>query len=441
MKQPFKVNNSMKMGGYFHLHPSTTPDVSLKQTGRGTPGGEYLRRFWHPICYSHELDKKLPLRIRALGENLVAFRTGEGEVGALFMNCCHRNTSLEFGIVEPRGLRCCYHGRLFAVDGAMLEMPGEPRDFFEKNKVTQGAYPAIEHAGVVFIYMGPPDQKPIFPVWDRFAVPGLKIVPGDRWPLACNWTQIRENTVDPAHTATLHAIPQYRGQTQFADEFGNFPLFMNWFESPGGIMYMVVRQVDDHIWVRTSECLGPTMSGITSIFEDGRSPKRTAQPFLTFYMLPVDDESSIRFYVNHIAPDEPIPFKKRRELQNFAQSNDRPYEERQYIPGDCEALEGQGAVADYNHEHLGHNDRGVLMFRAYIKQGIEAVAAGKTPHGVYFSEDEVPPTLANDFVMAIKDLEGDHRDPAVLRKLTEDLFVDFVRNPPLNDLMDKNPGA
>jgi phenylpropionate dioxygenase-like ring-hydroxylating dioxygenase large terminal subunit len=424
-----------KYGGYHQTHPNEQPDMSLRQTSRGTPGGEYLRRFWHPVAYMGELGE-LPLRVRALSEDLVVFRDGSGQVGCLHLHCCHRNTSLEFGVVEKNGLRCCYHGRLIAPDGTILEIPGESEEFRANNKVCQGSYPTHVDHGVVFVYMGPPERKPVFPTCDRFSVAGMKVTEGDRWPLACNWLQIRENTLDPAHTATLHSLPQYRGGKQFADEFGNFPDLMNWFETPGGMMYMAVRRVGDNIWVRSNECIGPTYSGVTSIFETGKVPKRVASPFLTMYLLPVDDFNSTRFYVNHIASDEAMPFEERRRLQNFGQANDRPYNERQYLPGDCEALEGQGPANDNRHEHLGGNDRGVAMFRRYIRRGIEDVQNGKDPHGVYFDAKDVPATLTNDYVCKATEIGGDPSDPAVLVKFTEWLLKDYLASPPVRDLIE-----
>lgn len=84
-------------------------DEFLQRVGPGTPGGEFLRRHWMPIAMSSMLGD-LPLRLRRLGEDLVLFRSAEAGLGLLHLNCSHRNTSLEFGIVEKDGIRCCYHG-------------------------------------------------------------------------------------------------------------------------------------------------------------------------------------------------------------------------------------------------------------------------------------------------------------------------------------------
>ena len=97
-----------RYGGYFH-RDIPHEDAELTHVRPGTPGGEYLRRFWQPVCFSDDL-KDMPLKVRMLGENLVAYRDKRGTVGLLELHCPHRGTSLEFGLVGEDGIRCCYHG-------------------------------------------------------------------------------------------------------------------------------------------------------------------------------------------------------------------------------------------------------------------------------------------------------------------------------------------
>ena len=164
--------------------------------GPGTPCGEYFRRFWQPICFSDDL-RDLPLRVTILGEELVAFRDLRGNVGLLELHCAHRGTSLEFGLISERGIRCCYHGWLFDVDGTILETPGEPAHSTLKDRLCQGAYPTHEYNGVMFGYMGPPDKQPPFPLYDCFERPGYRLIPGQKYFYPCNWLQIVENAMDP----------------------------------------------------------------------------------------------------------------------------------------------------------------------------------------------------------------------------------------------------
>ena len=126
-----------------------------------TPCGEYLRPFWQPIGFSDDL-RDMPLRVTVLGAELVAFRDPWGNVGLLEPHCAHCGTSLEFGLLFERGIRCCYHGWLFGVDGPVLKTPGEPAHSTRKDRLCEGAYPAHEYNGILFACMGPPDTRPRF---------------------------------------------------------------------------------------------------------------------------------------------------------------------------------------------------------------------------------------------------------------------------------------
>lgn len=426
---------ALRYSGY-RRDPAPTRDEYLTQTTRGTPGGEYHRRFWQPIAYETELGDR-PLRARALGEDLVVFRDKSGQLGVLQLHCCHRNASLEFGLIEQRGIRCCYHGRVFDVDGTMLEIPGEPERL--KYAMSQGAYPTHAWGGIVFTYMGPMEHLPVFPTYDFMLVPGTKIVPGIRLNVECNWLQMRENTMDPAHTFTLHAIPQWRGMRHFSPKMEIRPDFV-FTETPIGMIYSAARAVGERVWVRSAESLGPNLRRITSIFEEATDCKSASPPFLTFWTLPVDDEHSMTFFVSHVTENESMPFERRRALEVFGQYNDRPYDERQWIPGDYDAQVSQGPVSSTK-EHLGSQDRGVVQFRRYIRRNIEAVERGEDPHGVYRTDPGILPSFANDRVAPIDEVNGDPNDPAALAAYAKETADDYLANPPLRVFFERAPIA
>jgi len=421
--------NHLRYRGY-RSNKAPQPDRFLTEVGAGTPGGEYQRRFWHPVAYLSELDK-VPRRVRALGEDLVLYKDGTGTVGCLTLHCCHRNASLEFGIIQERGLKCCYHGRVFDADGTILDMPGEPNAEHMKRTLSQGAYPTYVFEGIVFIYMGPPERIPVFPLLDRFKLDGVSIRPGLRLPFDCNWLQIKENSLDPIHTYTLHMIPQTRGYQQFSDEFGIVPLFI-WAETPAGCMYLGVRHVGDNIWVRSTDTYGANLHMISSIVETGRQRKAANAPFMSMWTLPVDDENSINFYLSHVADDEKMPWEKRREIEQFGQyQGERPYADRQWIPGDYDAMSSQGPINPHSAETLGALDRGVVMFRRFVREGIEAVQAGGDPKGFFLRQEDVAPTFANDYVAAASEAAGNPDDPNVQRAFAEKLAKQYLVQPPM----------
>ncbi|MDH7798977.1 MULTISPECIES: Rieske 2Fe-2S domain-containing protein [unclassified Beijerinckia] len=425
---------SLSYNGYYR-NQTAEPDLYLCGVLRGTPGGEYHRRFWQPVCYERELTD-VPLKVRALGEDLVVFKDLSGRIGCLHLQCCHRNSSLEYGMLTKAGIMCCYHGRVFDVSGRVVDMPGEPQAERFKNEVSQGGYPVHVFGGLVFIYMGPPERIPVFPMLDRFQIPGLRLVPGERLPLDCNWLQIKENSVDPHHTNILHVIPQMRGMAHFAEEFAAYPE-LTWAETPAGVIYLGVRKVGSNIWVRSAETFGPTIHQISSIFESGQTPKRASRPFLTFWTLPVDNEHSLNFFISHVGDDEDMPFEQRRSLEMLGQYEDRPYHDRQLIPGDHDAQVSQGPINVHRMEHLGTQDRGIVMYRRFIRRGIQTVEKGEDPKAFFLAQADVPPTFANDRVTPISELSIDVNDPAALRSFGDQTAKDYFAHPPMRYLLDE----
>src|SRR5438132_493439 len=116
--------NLIQMPHAAYNRKDVSPDADFLRVGKGTLGGEYLRRFWQPFLFSSELTD-VPKPVRILGEDLVAFKDGEGNYGLLERRCSHRGASLEFGKIQSKGLRCCYHGWQFDVDGRILDIPGD----------------------------------------------------------------------------------------------------------------------------------------------------------------------------------------------------------------------------------------------------------------------------------------------------------------------------
>src|SRR5687768_7061315 len=96
----------------------------LTRVGPGTPCGELMRRYWHPVCATAELTPERPKkRVRLLGEDLVVFRLADGRYGLVEEHCRHRGVSLAYGFCEKEGIRCAYHGWLYDVNGRCLEQP------------------------------------------------------------------------------------------------------------------------------------------------------------------------------------------------------------------------------------------------------------------------------------------------------------------------------
>src|SRR5665213_1585771 len=176
----------------------------LTQTGPGTPMGRLIRRYWLPALFSHQLPAPDgdPVRVRLLGERLVAFRATDGRIGLIAEQCPHRTASLFFARNEECGLRCVYHGWKFDLDGNCVDMPSEPPESNFKHKVRIAAYPCRERGGVVWTYMGPPELMPDFPWLEWAEVPEThRFV--TRHLQECNWLQAFEGGFDTSHLTFL----------------------------------------------------------------------------------------------------------------------------------------------------------------------------------------------------------------------------------------------
>ncbi len=185
---------------------STEENDLLCRVENGAPMGELMRRHWLPACLSEEVAQPdgAPVRIRALGEDLVAFRDSRGRLGVLDEHCPHRRASLALGRNEECGLRCLYHGWKIDVDGNVLEMASEPPATRMTEKIRHKAYPVREAGGFVWVYMGPAEtlpefEPPAFAPTPRAKVSILKI------HVPCNWAQILEGQIDSAHSSSLHS--------------------------------------------------------------------------------------------------------------------------------------------------------------------------------------------------------------------------------------------
>lgn len=374
-------------------------DAALTHVEAGSPMGELMRRHWQPVALSEEL-KDLPRRVRILCEDLVLFRTGSGEVGCLELHCSHRGTSLEWGRVEERGIRCCYHGWLYDTQGRILEMPCETPEVLARTRVEHPAYPAMEFGGVVFLYMGPPEKKPLFPMYDIIdtrhrkdvVLKGMRIW-GDHsigYVRDCNWLQHYENVMDPWHLSILHQMisgEQFEGvlmQGKTRIEFENTPL---------GTRYHVIKDLPNgNRLSRYAECILPNIFLVPNIHEKGTAPKHEDRCSELSWCVPIDNEhicgiSIVAWPLENGEPkkdwrprtDTVLPIRPgaRREM---------PYEERQRKPDDMEAQEGQRAIAVHALEHLVPADKGIAMLRRQLREQAKRVQAGEDPINIVRDE-------------------------------------------------------
>ncbi len=102
----------------------------ITRTGPETPMGNAMRHYWVPACLSRDIAEPdgAPVRIKLMGEELVAFRDTEGASASSRIIVRIVACRSFFGRNEECGLRCVYHGWKFDVTGACIDQLNEPEE-------------------------------------------------------------------------------------------------------------------------------------------------------------------------------------------------------------------------------------------------------------------------------------------------------------------------
>ena len=376
--------------GCAYAQPVSSYDKELCEVGRGTPCGEFMRRYWHPVALSSQATTR-PRKVRILGEDLILFRDGQARPGLITPRCAHRGTSLYYGKVDDAGIRCCYHGWQFDVQGRCIDQPCEPQGGLRRDRVRQPWYPLEERYGLVFAYLGPPARRPVLPRWDVLEnlddeeelVPHLTSY-GDKADaemeiVPWNWLQDWENIMDPFHVPILHT--SFSG-AQFAPEMVIMP-DVTWEYTELGMRYVAHRRLPDGRELdRISPVLFPTVRAVPDTnLKEGPSKRLR-------WLLPIDDTHHCHFNVVR-APRGTVNADSYRGRtvgpRNWSEMSEA---EHQSYPSDWEAQLGQGPINLHSEEHLVTSDRGVAMLRRLIRDQIRKVARGEDPIGVTFQADK-----------------------------------------------------
>jgi 5,5'-dehydrodivanillate O-demethylase len=349
----------------------------ITQTGRGTPGGELLRRYWWPVAVSGQLELDAVIGVRLLGEDLALYRTEAGNLGLVSARCAHRGASLVYGIPEEDGLRCPYHGWRYDATGQCNETPGEPAESTFKDRVCIAGYPVEELGGLIFAYLGP-KPAPLLPRWDLLVRGDLRREIGIT-PLDINWLHAAENTLDPIHLEFLHTrymnyVLKKQGKPAAAKPRHHLDIAFDLWDF--GIMKRRLLEGDD------PETSDEWLVGHPLIFPSTLALGGERGPRFE-YRVPVDDThlTVYHYFTALTTPDEPpqeaIPF-----YEVMAKHEDGSYVNDTVLGQDMLAWATQGAIADRTTERLGTTDRGVIMFRKLIEDQIAKVQRGEDPMGV-----------------------------------------------------------
>jgi phenylpropionate dioxygenase-like ring-hydroxylating dioxygenase large terminal subunit len=379
---------------------------TLTRTGPGTPMGELFRRYWIPVLLADELPAPdcPPVRVKLLGERLVAFRDSSNRLGLVDEFCAHRGVSLWFGRNEEGGLRCPYHGWKYDVEGRCLEVPSEPAASGFCERIRLKSYALAEHGGLLWAYMGPPNTRPPLPELEFATVPASQRFVSKRLQ-ECNYLQAMEGGIDSSHVSFLHRFnlhnDSWLGHAKSAQYLADTRPVFEVVPSDGGLLIGARRDAEEgrYYW-RVTQWIMPWYTIIP--------------PFGTASLgghawVPIDDENCWTFSMNwhptralteqELAPMragkgihcELIPgtFRPRANRDNdYLMDRSAQLEGRSFsgVDGislqDSSIQESMGPIQDRTKEHLVSTDNGIIMARQRLLKAARALAEkGVLPPG------------------------------------------------------------
>lgn len=383
----------------------------ITRVGPGTPMGNVMRRYWLPVCTTEQIPHRDgdPLRVRLVGENLVAFRDSGGAVGLLQENCPHRGASLALGRVEEHGIRCLYHGWKFGVDGRLQETPNCSLKAVRET-VKARAYPVREEGGIVWAYLGPSGKQPPLPryAFMEAAATNRTVI---RINVNANYLQLCEGGFDTSHVGILHSNvarpgwmhasftpnPDKLNPAALAVEDNDPELDLR--ETDFGYYYVAFRRAEkpshDGKVARWNARIVPFIMPFTRIIASPTS-------LFTVFETPADDEHTSTFIVIH--GDEPVDraknvallglddtrFYNEKDCTYRATWEDRLGQDRSRLKDSWTGLHGieqedaamslsMGPIIDRSQEHLVPADRAVVTLRRLLLRSIKSVEEGGDP--------------------------------------------------------------
>ena len=364
----------------------------LTRVNKGTPMGDLIRRYWIPAIFSEQINRPdcPPVRVKLLGENLVAFRDSQERVGLLDEHCPHRTASLFFGRNEECGLRCVYHGWKFDIEGKCIDLPSEPMKSPLQRKVKIKAYPCVEHGVIVWSYMGPPKLKPPPPDFEWARLPSsFRLM--SRQIMECNWLQGIEGGFDSSHLAFLHGGVVEGDITLRPSIYEVIPTDYGFVAGSGR------QRLDDLIFWSANVMIMPFQKSIASV------------PVGVHLWVPMDDEHTMQYVIDFLphrpltdgdiaretswngihsenisGTDKPIRNKDNDYLiDRSLQASGKSYTGIKGLGTQDNGIqESMGPIADRTRERLGTTDAAIINLRKLLLKALDDHEEGVTPLGL-----------------------------------------------------------
>lgn len=373
--------------------------IDLATTRPGTPGGIFMRQFWHAIYRSEDLPKGTAKPIRIMSEDYTLFRGISGRAQLIDSRCPHRHAPMHLGWIEEDTIRCVYHGWKFDCAGQCIEQPAEEEGFARKVRI--GTYPTREYLGLVFAYFVDGEPPP-FPHFPHRTTPGL-IQTWNVEHVPCNYLQSFENSMDEVHVAFTH-MPG-GSHAKLAQDL---PIITAE-ETDWGMLRFGIRKSGKvrqtlHYAPNLTRVIVPPLAGMDGV--GGWSE-------IYFSFTPVDDENHLWLITSHVeiegAAAEAYRAKRAEYDRKVAAarpvmdvvrdlwSGRQSYADVQHpdlaIVQDIAVQAGQGRIEDRDNERLGRSDAGIILWRKILTRELRAIAEGRKPKRWTTPPAHVVPTL------------------------------------------------
>jgi phthalate 4,5-dioxygenase oxygenase subunit len=386
---------------------SQCDNETLTKVGPGTAMGAVMRSYWIPFLLPEELSEPdgAPLRVRLLGEDLVAFRDSQGKLGLLDRYCPHRRVDLFFGRNEECGLRCVYHGWKFDVDGNVVDMPAEPANSTFKDTIKIKSYPVMEWGGLIWAYMGDPAQMPEHPPELEWGLvpPSHRLI--TKRLQETNFAQGVEGGIDSSHVGILHSrldpnkahLPFHERKLSVSAKLPHMSSDMSpkFFVRPTDYGMMVgarrTASSDTYYW-RITQFLAPFYTIIARTLPEA--------VFTGHAWTPIDDHTTWTFTMTW-HPDRPlnqediedtlgidvpvVPDGSYRPQYNRSHNYglDREAQRRLTATGidgiglqDAAIQESMNSIVDRSRENLGSGDMAIVSFRKLLLEQAAKLSGG-----------------------------------------------------------------
>jgi nitrite reductase/ring-hydroxylating ferredoxin subunit len=380
------------------------------------PLGRLMRdNYWIPFALSENLVAgEAPTPVRLLGENYIAFRAENGQVGFFDELCPHRRASLALGRIEGNGVRCLYHGWKLDVSGCVVEAPTQvvrPEQFAARVRVAH--FPVHETNGMAWVWLGGA-EAPAFPDLPFTAEHDVKVAMTIS-EVPCNWLQGLEGGIDSVHGTILHKsfmddVVMRKGVTEGLEyTIAAVPLYETEL-APYGMRQASLRNAGDGCtYIRIAHYFFPLVVVV---------PNGIAGSTHIFAFAPVDDEHHLLFFGNY--GDTPLSQRDIRGLREDVEPDPRNFAslqgdrsnrwgqdralmkaghwsgfDRSAIDEDTVVQVSMGPIVDRSRENLSSSDIAIAHTRRLILDTIASVQAGELPPGS--ARSEVPVRIPHPF--------------------------------------------